>query len=153
MKKLLRVGLLCIMLLIPTFIWATDDTCVITPSVIGFQGQTQRVILTIKWKSDSGAGTVAARTINANTYGITGYYLISSETISTGTAPANGYVATVKTASGSVLFTMTGSNSTSVGVLTNYQYVYPVTGNLTFNLSGVTNTSATATCILVFTAN
>lgn len=112
--------------------------------------EVQRVVITITYTDDTNGTTT---TIDPDTYGIRGWYLISSETLSGKTAPTNGTTVAIKSASGGTLFTMTLSNSTTVSVFTNYQYVDPVTGILTFSLSGNSVNNGTGTVKLVFSAN
>ena len=154
MKKIIRFGLALILLcILATSSFAAETgTFTITPSFVNVLGQKARIYLTIVWAANS-SHAFSDRTINAITYGIQGYYLVSSETISGTPAPTDGYVVTIKTANGSSLFSMTGSNSTTVGVLTNYTKVDPVSGNLTFSVSGNSINSSTATCILKFDSN
>ncbi len=151
MKKLfvLLISMILILSLVGSALAA--GTVTIVRTTVPVLGTKDRIILTVTWTASTGAVLTDA-TINSTTYQILGYYLISSETLSV-VAPTASSVINIKTASGSVLFTMTLSTSTSVGVLTNYQYVNPVTGNLTFNLTGNSVNSASGICKLTFSAN
>jgi hypothetical protein len=123
-----------------------------TPSPVSVSGSKQRVVLTCTWIADS-SHAFSDQTITPADYGIDGWYLISSETLALTPAPTDAYVVAIKTDWGATLFTMTGSNSTSVGVLTNYQKVTPVYFPLTFSVSGNSVNSATGKARLVFTSN
>jgi len=146
----LLIGIILVLSLVGSALAA--GTVTITKETIPILSTKDRVVLTLVWTADS-SHVLSDATINATTYQILGYYLISSETLSGATAPTDASVIAIKTASGSTLFTMTLSNSTTVGVLTNYQYVNPINGNLTFSLSGNSVNSATGTCKLTFAAN
>lgn len=111
--------------------------------------QLEWIILTGSFTCDSeGSFDVPATAINAALQGIEGFMLTASKTMPGETAPTNAYTIDIKDADGAVLLTMTGS--ATVGVYTAKSYDVPVTGNLSFTLSGNSVASAVGTCELYF---
>ena len=116
-----------------------------------------RKIITLSWVADASAATVPSTTINAITYGITGWYLYSAETNPGATAPTANYDIVINDADGLDiawgLLANRHTSNTEIAFLADSSHGYPVVrGNLTFTLTNNLVNSATGTCILTFIA-
>jgi hypothetical protein len=154
MKRILIA--LCLMVLIVTTVHAAGSAT-ITPSPIQVLSQIQRKVLSIAVVGGT-SGAFTDSTITAATYGITGWYLYTVETIpGTGVPPGGVYAVTLKDVNGYDLAggLLTGRSTTSAEMVNigNATHGYPIVrGNITLGIDTLTTTSATTTIILTFVA-
>ena len=158
MKKLLRlvfVAVLLVFLATPAF---PLGTVTIVPTRIQVNNVITRVVLVISWVGDSANGSVPTTTINSSTYQIQGWYLYSAETKPGTPAPTDQYSIVINDSSsldiaGSLITSRSTTNTELVNV-GKASFGYPiVNSNLSFVLTGNSQTSAKGTLILTFLAN
>jgi hypothetical protein len=153
MKKMLGV-ILCLAMFAPALAFAVGTSSV-SRTTIGATNSRPRIVLTIVWAADSGAVAPAALTINASTYGISGWYLYSAKTVPGSPSPTPNYDIVINDANG---FDIAGGkladrHTTAVEIVNigTATHGYPiVNGNLSFVVSGNSVNSATGTLILTF---
>ena len=149
--------ILCLVLLTPVLSWAVG-TATVSRTTIGATNSRPRIVLTIVWAADAGAVAPDALTINAETYGISGWYLYSAKTVPGTPSPTDNYDIVINDTSG---FDIAGGklanrDTTAVEIVNigTATHGYPiVNGNLSFVVSGNAVNSATGTLILTFVSD
>ncbi len=145
MKKMMVLALLVsLVLFVPRGFAAGTATITVSKAL-----QTKTLSIAIVGGT-SGAFTDVV--VDANTYGLQGWYLHSAEIVPGSPAPSMSYCVTLNDASGFDILqgNMMGQNSTT-GVGYNFGPRFPlVRGNLTLSASGLGVTNAATTLILNF---
>lgn len=154
MKKTLRFALIGIILLFASNSFAVG-TVAITKSTTFVVNEPTRIVLTLSWVADATAATVPSTTINALTYGFSGWYLYSAETNPGSTAPTDNYDIVLNDVDGGdVAGALLANRHTTTTQLVNLGTAIPIVrGNLEFVLTNNLVNSATGTLILIFLAN
>ena len=145
MKRLLICTMLLITLALSAF--SAGTSTIKKTQVASMESPKEWIVLSIVWVADT-SHAFSDLTLSDTTYELDGYELVGIETYPGGTAPTNGYVTAIKDALGVTIGTNTGSNT--AGVISAGSYMIPVTGDLTFSITGNSVNSATATCKLFF---
>ena len=127
----------------------------ITASNITVDGKVSRKVITIAWTGAAAGGAIDAITVNAQTYGIEGWYLYSVETNPGTTAPTDDYDIVINDADGlDIAGGLLANRDSSVTEMVNLRAAatgYPmVRGNLSVAISGNSVNSATGTIIMTF---
>jgi hypothetical protein len=155
MKKVrILVLALLLALTLVSSVFAVDGTATITRNDIWVSNTLQRKVLFIAIVGGT-SGAFTDATINAATYGVTGWYLYSASIIAGSPAPNDGYGIALKDIDGvdltqSLLSFLSNAGSWLVNI-GNGGFWYPVVrSNLTLSITGMGVSSCQTKLVLVF---